>query len=70
MEPENSIPCAEVQPPVRILIRVNQFTHFHKVSLKSTFISFHLCLGFSYHLFLSGFPTKNVYIFLFSGYLL
>jgi len=28
MEPENSILCAEVQPPVRILIQVNQWTHF------------------------------------------
>jgi len=71
MEPENSIPCAEVQPPVRILIQMNECTHFHNVSLKSTLIlSSHLCVGFSYHLIPSGFSTKNLYIFLFSGCLL
>jgi hypothetical protein len=60
MEPENSVPCAEVHPPVCILIQVNQSTHFHNVSLKSTLIlSSHLCLGFLHYLFPSGFPTKK-----------
>jgi hypothetical protein len=61
----------KISPLVPILSQINPIISFHPISLRSILIlSAHLRFGLPTGLYPSGFPTNNLYEFLFSPFVL
>jgi hypothetical protein len=67
MEPEGSLPCSQKSATGPYPESVQSSPHFHVLYMK-LILSFHRRLVLPSYLFLLGFPTKTMYVFLILRY--